>query len=124
MNGTTMLRPAGSEPLYLPKRSTMPARACGTIRTVFASTTTTNSNNSSSRTRTAVICSSFPRTEDPSLLRETGLVAPNPSGVEARNRMDVGGGALDLQHFDGLARFDHESLVVGAGGPLLAGEFD
>ena len=36
-----MFRPAGSVCLYLPKRSTMPARACGMIRTVRASITIT-----------------------------------------------------------------------------------
>jgi hypothetical protein len=35
-NGTTTFRPAGSDALYLPNRSTIPARACGTIRTVLA----------------------------------------------------------------------------------------
>src|SRR6476661_7021521 len=99
-----MLRPAGSVCLYLPNRSTMPARACGTIRTVLASSTMTNSSTSASSTRKTVIGTS--------------------SGVESRDGVDVGGGAADLEHLDGLAGGDGQRLVVGGRGPLLAGELD
>src|SRR3954467_7350255 len=44
-----MFRPAGRLALYLPNRSKMPARACGTMRTVFARTANANT---TSRTST------------------------------------------------------------------------
>src|SRR5687767_9750725 len=103
MNGTTTLRPAGSVPLYLPKRSTMPARACGTMRTVLASITMTNSSNSASRMRNSMGTS---------------------SGVETRDGVDVGGGAPDLEHLDGLAGLDDDVLVVRRGGPDLPRQLD
>src|SRR5215213_7276070 len=103
MNGSTMLSPAGSVPLYLPKRSTMPARACGTMRTVLASRTMTNRSNRASGIRNS-----------------TGT----SSGVETRDRVDIGGGASDLEHLDGLAGLDDEVLVVRRGRPDLAGQLD
>ena len=50
-----MFSPAGRLVLYFPKRSTMPARACGTIRTVLTSTATANSTTRINSTSAAVI---------------------------------------------------------------------
>src|SRR6476659_7027752 len=103
MNGTTTLRPAGSVSLYFPKRSTMPARACGMIRTVLASRTTTKS-----RTTSA----------NPS---RNGIGTPlRPGGrkrcgswLEPADGVDVGGRALDGEHLDRLADGDGQGLVIG-----------
>ena len=45
--------PAGRLALYFPKRSTMPARACGTIRTVLARTATAKTTSRMSTTSAA-----------------------------------------------------------------------
>src|SRR5687768_13354839 len=105
MNGTTILRPASRVCWYFPKRSTMPARACGTILTVLASMTMANSASRAS-TMSAVM----------TLLRLWC------SGFETVDGVDVGGGAADLEHLDGLAGLDGERLVVGLGAPDVAGE--
>src|SRR3954451_13275462 len=84
-NGTTMFRPAGSVSLYLPKRSTTPARACGMIRTVFASSTITKISSSASRIRIAV----------------TGLSYLRRSLAELGDRVDVRRGAADLEDLHG-----------------------
>src|SRR4051812_17634981 len=91
--GGITLRPAVRVSLYLPNRSTMPARACGTMRTVLLSTRTTNSKNRMRGTN------------------RYGLTSVSwvggPSLVERGVRgMDVDGGALDGQHLDGLACLD------------------
>ena len=90
-----MLRPAGRVSLYLPKRSTMPARACGTIRTVLASRTTTKTTTSSEQDQQGCRHSV--------LLRVGRLGRTCGSGLEAGHRVDVGRRALDLQDLDGLA---------------------
>src|SRR6188472_3020029 len=107
MNGTTMLRPAGSVSLYLPKRSTMPARACGMIRTVLTSSRTTNSRI---------------RTKSPRRYGVTrGFLSVGGSRLEGLvHRVDEDGGALHGQHLHGLAGLDGERLVVGTGTPDLA----
>src|SRR3954469_15418401 len=110
MNGTTMLRPAGRDSLYLPKRSRMPARACGMIRTVRASMMTTNSTIRISRAYT------------------TSMAAPSlggaGSGHQLADRMDVRRGAADREHLDRRPRGDRERVVVGTGRPDLAGQLD
>src|SRR5918995_5250787 len=111
MNGTTMLSPAGSVPLYLPKRSTMPARACGTMRTVFASSTMTNRTSSANKIRAISMDVSF-------VGRTCG------SGLEPGDGVHNGGGAADRQHLDGLARLDAGGVVVRFGGPELTRELD
>ena len=82
-------------PLYLPNRSTMPARACGTIRTVLAST---------------VIDEQQQQGQDDQdgdghrdLLRGVGGLEALAS-VELREGVDVGGGAADLEDLDGARR--------------------
>src|SRR5690606_2665309 len=108
MQWTPMLRPAGSVCLYLPNRSTLPARSCGTMRTVFASTTTTKTRSRASRTKQNSIGPPF----------RLGL--GGKSGVETRDRVDQRGGAADLQHLHGLAGRDGGGLVVGRRAPDLA----
>src|SRR3954464_10904013 len=103
MNGTTMFRPAGRVSLYLPNRSTIPARACGMIRTVFASRMITNSSRIAARIRTTVtdVSSSFAELAD---------------GVDVRRR------ATDLEDLHGAARLDGDVLVVRRGRPGVPGQ--
>src|SRR6476619_6676065 len=105
-----MLRPAGRVCLYLPKRSTMPARAWGTIRTVLASSTMTNRNSNASSINRAVMPSSF--------------LQLGRSRLEGRDRVDVRRGAPDLEDLDGLPRCDGEVLVVRRRRPDLARQPD
>src|SRR5688572_15443398 len=109
MNGTSSLRPASSVSWYLPKRSTTPARACGMIFTVFASSTTAN--NASSATITSTIMRG---------LRFGG----RPSGLESGDGVDVRRSASDLEHLDRLPRFDGQRVVVRLGRPDLSGQLD
>src|SRR5215211_1869799 len=109
-----MFRPAGSVSLYLPKRSTMPARACGMIRTVRASSTTTNSTN---RTMIPI---AYGVTAGSKRVAVGGCSrVDRPVG-----RVDVDGRALHGQHVDGLPRLDGDGVVVGLGGPDLPGQLD
>src|SRR5664279_524243 len=106
-NGTTMFSPAGRVPLYLPNRSTIPARACGTMRTVLASTTAANSTINKNSTSTA-----------------TGTVFPHSfscgASVQLGDLVHESGGAPDLEDVDLRARLDHGVLVVRSRGPDLA----
>src|SRR6478609_134930 len=110
MKGTTMLRPAGRVLRYLPKRSTTPARACGTIRTVLARSTTTKISSRASR------------------IRITGGTSDSSScfglAVELGDRVDVRRGTADLEHLDRGSGLDGEVLVVRRGAPGLARELD
>src|ERR1051325_8884858 len=101
-----MLRPAGSVSLYLPKRSTIPARACGMIRTVRASITSTNRTTRISRAYT------------------TSMAAPSleGSGHQLADGVHVGRGAADREHLDRSPGGDGEGLVVRAGRPDLSGQ--
>src|SRR3954452_20291984 len=108
-NGTTMLRPAGSVSLYFPNRSTMPARACGMIRTVLASSTMTKAKN-----RTAI----------PSRYGVTGCSQSGSGwlGVGGRSRLERGvdrvhvdGRTLHGEHLDGRAGLDGQRAVVRDG---------
>src|SRR5690349_13096579 len=106
-----MFRPAGSVSLYLPNRSTMPARACGMIRTVRASITTTNRTTRISRAYT------------------TSMAAPSlfggpDSGHQLAHGVDVRRGAADREHLDRRPGRDREGLVVRAGRPDLARQLD
>src|SRR3954453_5393399 len=106
-NGTTTLRPAGRLALYFPNRSTIPARACGTMRTVLASTATTKTTTRISTTSAGCMVSSFS-------VPSTNLRVETRYLVHERCR------ALDLQYVDPRARFDDQVLVVRTGGPQLA----
>src|SRR6478752_232078 len=101
-----MLRPAGSVALYLPKRSTMPARACGTIWTVFASSMITKMTTSNSRIR---------------ITRGTRL---SLSFAELGDWMDVRRRAADLEDLHSGAGFDREVLVVRRCRPGLPRQLD
>src|SRR4051794_9103231 len=113
-----MLRPAGSVSLYFPNRSTIPARAWGTIRIVLASRGTTKRNSRTSRMSTI----SAPMGTPSALVVRRGRGAN--SGLDARYRMDVRRGSADLQDLDGAPRLDGERLVVRLGRPDLAGQLD
>src|SRR4051812_42664357 len=113
-----MLRPAGSVSLYFPNRSTMPARACGMIRTVLASSTMTKAKN-----RTAI----------PSRYGVTGCSQSGSGwlGVGGRSRLERGvdrvhvdGRTLHGEHLDGRAGLDGQRAVVRDGRPDLTGELD
>src|SRR4051794_20061450 len=101
-----MLRPADSVCLYLPNRSTIPARACGTMRTVLTSRITTNRKSRTSRISTISAPMGF------------------SSGVDAWYRMDVRRGSADFQDLHSGPRFDGRVLVVGLGRPDLTGQLD
>src|SRR5690349_4611668 len=103
-----MLSPAGSVTLYLPKRSTMPARACGTIRTVLTRVTTTKIRSRSATMPTTCMRLAFFR-----------LFSVCGSGSELGDFVDVGGGAADLEHLDLGPDSDHVVVHVRAGAPDL-----
>src|SRR3954465_6685438 len=108
MNGTTTFSPAGSVSLYFPKRSRIPARACGMIRTVRARSTTTNS---TIRTRSAytTVIERFPS-------RWCGLRQDLAHGV------DEGRCSADGEHLDGGAGWNGHGIVVRLGAPDLAAD--
>src|SRR3954454_2252380 len=93
-NGTISGSPGGSVRAARPSRSTIPARACGTIRTPAAATMNRNTARTISAIRPAVIAVSSFR--------------------------DERRGAPDLDDLDPLAGLDDVVVVVRAGGPHLA----
>src|SRR6476661_7661008 len=98
MNGTISASPGSSVRWKRPRRSTTPARACGTIRTPDAATNSTNTRMTSSAiTPPAISTPSF--------------------GHERR-------GAPDLDHLDALARLVHPVGLERARRPVLALELD
>src|SRR5680860_27665 len=108
----TMFSPGWRVFLYLPNRSTMPARACGTIRIVFASTRMTKTRNSANRMRIA----------PPIGTPLSFCSGAGPSGPESVDAQHVGRRTLDLYHVNGLADLDAVVLVVGLRGPFLAAD--
>src|SRR5690349_14612403 len=98
-----MLSPGCRVVRYLPNRSTTPARACGTMRIVCASSTITKiARTASSESATDMVSSSG----------------------ELRTLEHVGRGALDADDVhDGPGR-DRVLLQVWRGGPLLAADLD
>src|SRR6201999_693545 len=94
MNGMISVKPGSSVREKRPRRSTTPARACGTIRTPAAATMNTN------RARTI-------RTIRPAVMR-------SPSFAHERCR------APYLEHLHARPRLERLVLVVRAGGPDLA----
>src|SRR6188508_2301852 len=101
-----MLSPGESVTRYLPNRSTMPARACGMIRTVLASRMTTK------MTKTA-------RMIKPVMVPPLPLLCGARSGAA-----DVGRRAPDLDHLGAFTGLDLVELVVRGGGPLVAADLD
>src|SRR6266540_4826772 len=94
-NGTTSVSPGVSVRLYRPRRSTTPARACGMMRTVRASTKSTKSATTASTISVVT----------------TGLLF-----VDERRR------ALDLDDLGARTRLEHLVLHVRPSRPLLAAD--
>src|SRR5689334_19033016 len=97
MNGTTSASPGVSVREYRPSRSTTPARACGTIRTVRQSVNSTNA----ATTSTTITATT------------TSLLF-----VDERRR------ALDLRHLAPRPGLEHLIRHVRACRPLLAADPD
>src|SRR3954470_10465479 len=93
-NGTISVRPGSSVREERPSRSTIPARACGTIRTPDAATM----NRNTART----------------------ISAMTPGSTRASSFRDERRGALDLDDLDPPADLDDVVVVVGPRGPDLA----
>src|SRR3954462_10303664 len=93
-NGTISASPGASVREYGPSRSTIPARACGTIRTPDAAT----KNRNTARTISAMTAGS----------------------TTASSFRDERRSAPDLDDLHLLAGLDHLIVIVGAGGPHLA----
>src|SRR6187200_2287832 len=109
----------------------MPARACGTIRTVFASTAAAKSTISTNTTSTNIGTPSV-SVVAVSLSCPTSGQAPgcrwacrpvHPS-AELGHRVHEGGRALDLEDVDPGPDGNHLVLVVRAGRPDLAAHLD
>src|SRR5919204_1091996 len=79
MNGTTIVNPGLSVRLYRPSRSTTPARACGTMRIVLASTT---------RTKNATMSNTINTTTTDLLLVDERRRAPDFSYLDPRPRLE------------------------------------
>src|SRR3954447_1014677 len=97
-NGTMSARPGSSVRWKRPRRSTTPARACGTIRIPDAAMNSTN-------TITTIRAMTPPVTGNSSF------------GNERR-------GALDLDDLHALAGLEDAAVLVGARGPVLPLELD
>src|SRR5215212_3320502 len=96
--GTISASPGSSVRWKRPRRSTTPARACGTIRTPDAATNSTN-NSTTNRAMT------------PPVTAHTSISNKDRS-------------ALDLDDLDALPGLEDPAVLVRAGAPLLALELD
>src|SRR5689334_20216139 len=100
----------------------MPARACGTIRTVLATTATAKITSRMSTISAAGMVSP-PCLAWFVVVRRRSVRPPWPGlGAELGDRVDQGRGALDLEDVDLCADRDHVVLVIGPGGPDLAAD--
>src|SRR5262245_36252812 len=109
-----MFKPAGNVARYLPKRSTMPALACGTMRTDL------NSTMAAKRTIT-------PRTMSSAYMAQTlsDRTSATPYSADAlRDWKHDGGRTIDFRNSDLLAGFDDRELVDRASRPNLTAQLD
>src|SRR3954454_20941285 len=103
-----MLSPGDRVARYFPKRSTIPARACGTIRTVLASTRIAKRTRTTKNANTNVML--------------LPLLGGSWSGPQLVSAEYVRRGALDRHDVDRGAFLDLVVLVVGARGPDLSAD--